>query len=72
MTVFLFNAMYQAIFIINGTEYVKKIDVKTDELAMRDFMTLWRRRTPAHGYARGWLMKEWGVCLKQVDELGGS
>ena len=64
--------MYQAIFIINGHERVQRIDVTTDELAVRDFMTIWRRTTPGVGYARGWLMKEWGECLKQVDQLAGS
>lgn len=64
--------MYQAIFIINGTEYVKEIDAATDELATRDFLRLWNKRRPARGYARGWLMKEWNECIRQVDELGGS
>jgi hypothetical protein len=63
--------MYQAIFIINGTEYVKEIDAKTDELAKRDFLRLWNKRRPARGYAQGWLMKEWNECIRQVDELGG-
>jgi hypothetical protein len=63
--------MYQAIFIINGTEYVKEIDAKTDELAKRDFLQLWNKRRPARGHAQGWLMKEWNECIRQVDELGG-
>ena len=68
----LFNEMYQAIFIINGQEYVRKIDSDDDEAAQKEFMRVWSRRRPAFGHCRGLLMKEWGECIRQVHHINSD
>lgn len=68
----LFSEMYQAVFIINGQEYVKSIDSKNDVDAEKQFMRLWSKRRPAFGHCQGWLMREWNECIRQVHHTSSE